>query len=1086
MNRILLLLSAMVAISIGSAYGQTRQITGKVTSSEDGLPIPGVNVYLKEFPNVGTTTNQEGSYKLLNIPANAKTVVFRFIGFQIQEKPISGAVINATLVPDNQRLEEVVVTALGVTRAKKALGYAVQDVQGEELAMVKSPNVVSSLSGRIAGVQITTATGQMGGGAKINIRGNTSLTKNNQPLFVVDGIPLDNSDYSYGDTGRGGYDYGNLGSDINPDDVENISILKGASASVLYGSRAANGVVMITTKKGKLTKERMIGVAVNSSVVFERVAILPQYQKYAGGGGSGEFETAVIGEKEYKLPDFATDSSWGPKYDPSVKVLMWNSFDKWDTKNYLVEKPWVYPKNDYRTFFNTGVTFNNNVAITSSNEKGVFRVSYTNANTTGIYPNSKMAKNTLSFSGSNNVTKWMNVWINANYVRNEATGRPETGYGDRNPVQKMWQWIHTSLDYKDLRAYQNPDGTQRTWNRISWKDGTPAYTDNPYWTRYKNYQNDRRDRFYGNVGIDLTLAPWLKITGRVGTDFYTFNMQERNAVGSQALSSYKKDVRSFNEINYEAFATINKRFMDDKLGTSFILGTNRLDRKTWRSGGKTVGGLLTPNLFNLSNSLVRATTYDEQTWKRINSYYANATIDYDRLVYLELSARNDWSSSLPFNSRSYFYPSVNLSFVASELDFMSTQKVISFLKFRGGYAQVGNDTSPYDYLDYITINPTFMDGGLNQNPRMAISDTKANALLKPEKTTSWEIGMDIRFFNNRLGIDAAYFYKATTNQIVPVRVSGATGFDYKNVNAGKMTNKGFEFMVNATAIKTKSFMWDINLNIATLQNKVVDIAEGLDYLTLGPSLFKIQSGAFRGQSYPIIYGTDYVYDEKGNKVVGTDGLYLSSPIKSLANVTPNLTAGLTNTFSYKGIDLSILLDMQRGGNIYYLSQTWGMYSGILAETAGVNANGKNIREDVAKGGGVLSKGVYGYVGADGKVMYTDKDGNDSAKPVENSTYVDAVSWGANFYDGPDMQNVYSTNYIKLREIRLGYTIPNKLTGRIKDIRISAFARNLATWGRSNKHFDPEYLQMAGSNAQGIEGGYLPSTATFGFGLNFNF
>lgn len=1078
------MLSAFVCLGIGSAIAQTK-VTGKVTSSEDGQPIPGVTIIVKGLSGVGTSTNVDGNFTL-NVPAAGKTLVFSNIGYQSQEVAVNNIPLKVILIPESKKLDEVVVTALGVTRAKKALGYAVQDVQGDELSKVKSANVVSSLAGRVSGVQIITATGQMGGGAKINIRGNTSLTKNNQPLFVIDGVPLDNSDYSYGATGGGGYDYGNLGSDINPDDVENVSILKGASASALYGSRAANGVVMITTKKGKLAKNKTIGVSVNSSVVFEKASIIPEYQKYAGGGASNTFSQVNIDGKTYNVVDYKTDESWGPKYDPNVKVLNWNAFDPWDKANYMVEKPWVYPKNDYKTFFETGVTFNNNVAVTSSNDKGVFRVSYTNTHTTGIYPNSKLKKNSVNFSANNNVTKWLNLWFNANYVMNDATGRPETGYGDRNPVQKMWQWIQTSLDYKELKSYINPDGTQRSWNRSAWNAPGPEYTDNPYWTRYMNYQSDRRDRFYGNTGFDLTFTPWLKFTGRVGVDYYNFIMQERTAVGSQAQSEYLKDVRTFNEMNFEGFFTLNKRFSDDLFGLSAIVGANRMDRKTWRSGGVTVGGLLVPGLYNLTNSFVKATPYDSYSWKRINSIYGNATFDYNRLVYLEVTARNDWSSTLPTGHRSYFYPSVNLSIVGSEFDFMKTQSVITFLKLRGGYAQVGNDTSPYDYLDYITINPTFMDGSLNQNPRMVISGTKANVNLKSETTKSWEVGLEMKFLNNRIGLDGAYFYKATTDQIVPVRVSGATGYGFKNINAGKMTNEGFELTINATPVKSGAFSWDINFNIATLKNKVVSIAEGLDYLTLGSGPFKVQSGAFKGQSYPIIYGTDYVYDDKGNKVVGTDGLYLSSAIKPLTNVTPDFTAGITNTITYKGFDLSVLVDMQRGGHIYYLSNTWGMYSGILAETSFLNANGKNIRVPVDQGGGVLVKGVYGEVDANGKVVYLDKDGNASANPVKNSTYVEAVDWGGYYYDGPDAQNIFKTDYIKLREIRFGYTIPGRYTGPIKDIRISAFARNLATWGSANKNFDPEYLQMAGSNAQGIEGGYLPSTTTFGFGLNFNF
>jgi len=1093
MKRIkLLLLSAFVCFGMYNAMAQTK-VSGQVTSSEDGQPIPGVTVIVKGLSGVGTSTNIEGKYTL-NVPAAGKNLVFSYIGFLSQEVAVAGKMsINVVLVADTKKLEEVVVTALGISRAKKALGYAVQDVQGDELSKAKNQNVVSALSGRVSGIQITTATGQMGGGAKINIRGNSSLTKSNQPLFVVDGVAIDNSDYSYGATGGGGYDYGNLATDINPDDVENVTVLKGASASALYGSRAANGVVLVTTKKGKAGLKKNIGVSVSSSVAFNKVSMLPKYQTYSGGGtqfsGAGTdagFKLVTINGKQYHVVDYATDEGWGPKYDPNVKVLNWNAFDSWDKQNYLVEKPWVYPKNDYSTYFRTGVTTQNNISLTGGNENTAYRLSYTRVDETGIYPNSSLKKNTLNFSGNSNLTKYLNSWFVVNYIQNTAKGRPETGYGDRNPVQKMWQWIQPQLDYSELRDYMNPDGTQRSWNRNAWNDAGPAYTDNPYWSNYKNYQNDRRDRVYGNTGFTLTFIPGLKLTSRVGIDFYTFLMQERTAIGSQSQSEYLKDVRSFCEMNYESFFNFEKRFFNDKIGISALLGMSRMDRRTWRSGGVTSGGLLVPNLYNLSNSFVKANVYDNETWKRINSVYGNVTVDYDRKIYLDFTARNDWSSTLPSGSRSYFYPSVNISIVGSEFDFMKTQDIISFLKLRANFAEVGSDTSPYDYQTYLNINPTFMDSYLNMNPRMTLPSTKPNPYLKSEKTSSWETGLEIKFLNNRIGIDAAYFYKKTTDQIMPVRVPGATGYDFKNINAGEMTNKGFEISITGTPIKTKDFSWDLTLNVAKIENKVVDLDTGLDFLTLGSGPFKVQSGAYRGMAYPIIYGTDYVYDDNGNKIVDTDGLYLSSPIKPLANVTPDFTAGLNSTFSYKGFDMSILLDMQRGGHIYYLSQMWGTYSGILAETATINDNGKNIREDVASGGGALSNGVYGYVGDDGKVKYTDANGNASATPVSNKTHVNAETWGGHFNDGPDMQSIFKTDYLKLRELRVGYTIPARFTGRVKDVRISAFARNLATWGNDNKNFDPEYLQMAGSNAQGIEGGYLPSTKTYGFSLNFNF
>ncbi len=1085
MKKLCIFLACFVLMGFNLVQAQTVRITGTVTSSEDGMPIPGVSVVVKGT-TTGGITNIDGKYEL-NAPTNAQTLMFSFVGMKTQEVAINGrTVIDVVLLSETKEIEEVVVTALGVTRQKKALGYAVQDVKGDELAKVRTQNVVSSLSGRVAGVQITTATGQMGGGAKINVRGNTSLTGSNQPLFVVDGVPLDNSDFSYGATGGGGYDYGNLASDINPDDIESVSVLKGASATALYGSRAANGVVMITTKKGKQTAGKSVGVAVNSSVTMEQAKYYPKYQKLYGGG-YGDFFDFTLNGHTYLYPDYATDESWGPKYDPNTKVLFWNAYDAWDTENYLVEKPWVYPKHDYTYFFETGVNYQNNIAINASNENSALRLSYTNMDVKGIYPKSTMKRNTINLSGSSKISKYLDAWINTNYVQNSAVGRPETGYGDRNPVQKMWQWIHTSVDYKELSKYKNPDGTQRTWNRSDWNDPTPAYTDNAYWTRYENYQNDQRDRVYGNYGVNVNFAPWLKLTGRMGADFYRMFAEERSAIGSQAQSEYYQNVNSNLEVNSEFFFTINKRFAEDKVGLTALLGGNRSDRKYWRNGGITVGGLIAPKLYNLSNSLNKATVLDYYSWKRVNSLYANASLDFNRMLFLELTFRNDWSSTLPSNNRSYPYPSATLSFILTELEGLKSQDILSFAKVRGGAAKVGNDTSPYSLLDYLSINSTFMDSELEQNPRMGFSSRLNNSKLKPETTTSWEVGAELKFFKNRIGLDLSYFYKATTDQIVPVRVSGATGFDTQVINAGKMTNRGLELALSATPVATKGFTWDILLNIATLQNKVDELAQGLDYLTLGSGPFKVQSGAFVGKTYPIIYGTDYVVDADGNKVVGPSGNWLPSEIKPLANVTPNFTAGLTNTFTYKGFEFSFLIDMQRGGNMYWLSYMWGMYSGILEESAKTNELGNNIRDDIADGGGVLLDGVYGSYNAVTKtITYLNADGTVSATPVKNTTRLDGQAWAEHHYDGPDRQSIFKTDFIKLREIRLGYNVPTKFTGPVSGVKVSAFARNIAIFGADNQHFDPEYLQMAGSNAQGIEGGYLPSTITFGFGLNFNF
>ena len=1097
MKRLCVFLALFAFAGFTLLHAQTVQITGTVTSTEDGMPIPGVSVMVKGT-TIGTSTDIDGKYSL-GVPQSATTLVFSFVGIKTQEVVIAGrTVIDVVLEPETLALEEIVVTALGITREKKALGYAVQDVKGEELAKVRTSNIVSTLSGRVAGVQITSATGQMGGGARITVRGMTSLTGNNQPLYVVDGIPLDNSDFSgtAGATGYAGYDMGNAGADINPDDVESVSILKGASATALYGSRAANGVVMITTKKAKLQKQKEIGVSVNSQVTFENIAIYPKYQKLYGGGeyyddDDGGLDGFLTWDgpngQTYRVADFATDESWGPAYDPNILVLQFNAFDEWDEEHYLKPTPWVYPKNDYTYFFNTGVGYQNNIQINGGNENGAFRASYTNYQTTGITPNSEMKRNTLSFSGIGKFGDMVDSWINASFVSTEAKGRPETGYGDRSPVQKMWQWIHTSVDYKDMSDYKNPDGTQRSWNRGSADNPVPLYTDNPYWSVYENYQDDRRDRVFGNTGVNIKLAPWLKLTGRMGIDFYDLKMRERLAVGSQATSEYSEQARSVFEKTLEAFFTADQRFSDDLIGLSAIIGTSRYDREAYLNGGWTDGGLILPNLYTLSNSKNLAQTWDSNSRKRINSIYSNLTFDYNRLVYLDLALRNDHSSTLPKENRSYIYYSGNLSFILSELDALKSMDFLSFAKLRAGYAVVGNDTNPYSDRQYYSLTTPF--GG---DPRIFLPSTLPNLELRPEQTKAWEIGAEVNFLNNRLGLEVSYFNKVTVDQIIPIQVSATTGYASFFTNAGQMTNKGLEVVLNGTPVKTKDFEWFVNLNVATLHNTVDEISDKYDlqYLTLQGAPFKVQIGAYKGETYPIIYGTDFQTDDKGNKLITPTGAGKGrirvKPIGPIGKVTPDFTAGLTNTFMFKGVDFSFLIDMQKGGHMYYLSHCWAMYSGILEESAAINANGKNIREPVPEGGGYLYDGVYGYLDPDGNVVYTDGDGNVVDSPVKNETYIPGQIYAALHYSGPDTQNVFKTDFFKLREVRLGYTIPSKFTGPIKGLRLSAFGRNLAIWGNESKHFDPEYLQVSGSNAQGAEGGYIPSTRTYGFSLNFNF
>lgn len=1103
----------MVCSSILQAQGV--QIKGKVTSSEDGSALPGASVVVKGT-SVASVTDADGNFSI-TAPAEATTLVFNFIGMKTQEVEIAGqTTLNIVLEPDVVGLEEVVVTALGISKEKKALGYAVQDVKGDDINQARETNIVNALSGRVAGVQVTGATGNMGGSSRITVRGAHSVTGNNSPLFVVDGVPFDNSDYNTANTARGagGYDYGNMAQDINPNDIESMSVLKGPQAAALYGSRASNGVIVITTKKGKMQKNKALGITFNSSVSWEQIAILPKYQNQYGGGYSltplgyndntGYYKTSYTDEdgNTYSsfdlIPDYAIDESWGPAYSTKAgeylkgnydidltgpqanEPLMyraWNSWDSWDKDNFGKSIQWKTPDKDIRDFFETGITYTNSIDMTGGNDISSFRVSYTNMDLKGYMPNSTLKRNSVSLNGNSKLGRVVNIFGTVNFTNNEAKGRPSTGYDDNNIMQKFNQWGQRSTDMGQQKAYKNPDGTQRTWNRSSWDDPTPAYSDNPYWTRYENYQSDTRNRVFGNVGFSINIFEWLKFQTKAMADYYNLREMERVAIGSQAQSKYAETTREFFELNTEYLFLFDKKFGDD-FSLNGTFGGNRMSQEYNRNNGITKGGLLIPNFYNLSNSASPAATGDYSREKAINSVLGNITLGYQSMVYIDFAARNDWSSTLPKESNSYFYPAITGSFIFTEISGLNELPALSYGKLRAGWAQVGNDTDPYRTLsNYVSaIDDDLYPYTFNGLGLYSISETLNNSKLKPEITSSIEFGAELKFFENRLGIDFTYFTNTTKDQILPVQISPASGYRYKVINAGEMKNNGIELLINATPLKIGDFQWDITLNYSKIENEVVSLAEGVDNYRLANAPFAVSVNAKVGEPYGVILGTDYIVDNNGNKVVNTDGLHIPSEVKSLGSVMPDWTGSINNTFRYKGFDIGALIDIRQGGKFFSTTYMWGIYSGILEETAegGIRENGKVV------------EGVYGdYDPITKTITYLDKDGNPSATPVQNTTNVDAETWAVNHYDGPNSQNVFDASYVKLREIRLGYTIPSRFTGFIQNVRLSAFGRNLATWGTSIEHVDPENTTSSG-NVQGLEGGALPSLRTFGVSLNCNF
>lgn len=1072
MEKRLLVFLACMFLSLGMAMAQIR-VSGTVTSSDDGEPVVGASI-LVQGTKTGTVTDVDGNFQL-TAPEGSELKV-SYLGMKTKNVK-AAASLKIVLQSDNRTLDDVVVTALGVSREKKALGYAVSEVKGSDLIKSRGgvSNPVNALQGKVAGLQISSSSGSMGGSSKIIIRGASSLSGNNQPLFVVDGVPIEGTDYNATEVGSsdanstargaGGYDYGNLVQDINPDDIENISVLKGAAASALYGSRASNGVIMITTKRGQ--KDQGLGVEYSSTVGFETVTKLPKLQSQYGGGygyagdyaygkEGDDFKTATVNGTTYTIPDYGMDESWGPKLD-GRQVVSWADLQKWEAGGKVgnpTTSPWSPATSDYRDFFKTGVSYTNNVAISKAYDNSAFRISYTNTAMTGYLPNSSQYKNTVSVNGNiMSKDKKLNVFTSVNFFNSRTKGRQDTGYGDNNIMVKFTQWGQRQLNMDELKAlYLKDDGTQGSWNRGGFDDPTIQYHNNVYWSRYMNYENDSRNRIYGNVGLSYQILPQLKAQYKANLDFYVDKQYERNAVYSQELSEFKESSRQQYELNHEFMLMYNQAFGDYSVTAN--LGANIMQRHYELIYGQTQGGLAIPLYYNLANSITTPKAYNYKLEKGINSLFGDVTLGWKSMLYLEATLRGDKSSTLPKSNNTYVYPSVTASWLFSEL-LKDKAPWLSYGKLRAGYARVGNDTDPYQVLQTYT-QYTNID---SSTPGYRLANTLSNSNLKPESTKSWEFGLETSFFNNRVGFDLTYYTTTTSNEILPLSVSGSTGYIYKMINSGTIENKGVEFAFHATPVKTRKFEWTTNITLASNKNTVKSLADGVDYYRISSAPFKVEIGAVVGKPYGVIMGTNYVYDKNGNKCVDSKGLYMStSGNEDIGHIYPDFTGGWSNSFKWGNFDASFQFDFSKGGHFFSTTQMWGYYCGMFAETA---ANG--VREK-----GIISDGVVYGTGE------------------KNTVRVSARDYYENYYNGPAAQNILRSDYIKLREVTVGYTFKLNPVWFIKSLRLSAYGRNLGVWGPDCKNFDPEMIVTSSGNIQGIEGGATPMVANYGLTVNLKF
>jgi TonB-linked SusC/RagA family outer membrane protein len=1096
MRKIMLLFAFFGLLGV-QVFAQ-KTITGTVTSADDGSTLPGVSVLVKGT-TIATVTDINGKYVLKNVPNDAKTLVFSFMGMQTQEVPINGDVVDCAMQKKEVALNQVVVTALGISREKKSLGYAVQEISGNDVNTVKSENFISQLSGQVAGVQIQSNT-NFGGSVNVLVRGASSLTGNNQALFVIDGVPIDNTIFNdaYQRRGGRGYDYGNGASDINPDDIKSITVLKGAAATALYGSRAANGVILITTKKGSASKGLGVSITSNYTIGIVDRSTFPKYQKEYGAG-YGAFYSGTShpgleywdwngdGKDDWIVPTYE-DASFGEKFDPNLMVYQWNSFYP-GLSTYGKPLPWVAAKHDPYYFFNKSTSFSNSVDVSGGNDKVTYRLAYQNLKQTGIMPNSHLSKNNISLTGTYAMTKKLKVTTFANFINTSTVGRNVTGYAG-NILSSFRQWWEVNVDILQQKQAYELLKDNATWNINSPFDLTPAYWNNYYFQRYENYENDVRNRFIGYTKLDWDVAKFLTLTARVSIDNYGYVQNERLAVGSiseafgvgypDQASGYALRTRNFNEMNYDLFARFHKDFSEN-LTFRGLLGTNIRRTKYNTLFASTNGGLAVPGLYTLANTKSPLDLPEQgDAMIAVNGYFANASVGIAKLLYLEGSIRMDQSSTLPLKHDTYFYPSVSASFLFSNL---IKADWLSLGKFRINYAEVGN-SAPYARLNDVYYQQfPFMGNGVATN-----GATKFFPDLKPEMTKSLEVGLTLNFFDNRLGLDIAAYNNNSIDQIMPVAISTATGYSRKYLNAGDMNNKGLEIMLKGTPVKTKTGLrWDVNLNWSKNVNKVVSLAEGVKNLQLASLQGGVTINARVGEPYGTIQGTDFLYQpgHKGDpnyRIV--DGGYYAQTATSdqvIGTIQPDWIAGLRNTITYKNLSFSFLLDWKHGGDIFSLDMWYGMGTGLYPETAGLNDLGNPLRDPVtndSKSGGDILQGVVV------KVNGSDTTYVKNTQRSDESNFLNPHGWT----NAPNALHVYDASYIKLREATITYRFPRKMFANsafVKGASLSLVGSNLWILYKKLPYADPETSQGAG-NIQGWQSGVMPSTRNIGFTLNVKF
>lgn len=1051
MSKLRRLLAALVAVASVPALATAQEnavVSGRVTNAS-GAPEAAVAVRIVEL-GVGSTTAQDGTYRLVvpgsRLPASRSvTLTASRQGLATSSRSItlaagSNVTQNFQLGAQAVSLQGVVVTALGIERSRRSLGTSTQTIDSSAINRVPEANLVNQLSGKVAGVQVTNA-GPQGGTSRVVIRGATSISGNNQPLFVVDGVPIDNS--SDRNTGYGGIDYGNTASDINPADIESISVLKGPNAAALYGSRAANGAVIITTKTGR--RASGLGLTVTQTVSREDILRLPTYQNQYSQGYLGEFD--YVDGAGGGVND-GVDESWGPKMGTLARQF---------NSNGQAVPLQAFPDN-VRNYFDPGNTLITSVSLSAASDRADVRLAGTNWSQNGITPTTEFGRRTLSLNGGLNLSRRLNANAAVQYVHNTAENRPGTGYDDYNPMMGF-VWFGRQVDVDYLRTHvTDADGHMISWNY--------NYHPNPYYNVTQSHNEDKRDRVIGHVQSTYSFNSWLKLMGRVGTDYYTSDRRFEIApesfgfyVGRLADApgpngAFEQDVFSNQETNADFLFTANKYLTSDFSVVANFGGNRRWDN--YNDNYNWVRSLGAPGTYNLANSLERPYVTNTVINRQVNSLYGDVQFGYHDYLFLNLSGRNDWSSTLPAGNNSYFYPSISGSFVFSDALNLSGS-FLSSGKLRAGWTRVGNDAPAYSLITtYLPDQP------FNSNPTFTFSNTINNPNLKPESTTSWEVGTELGFLDDRVNLDLAYYRKTTTDEILAVPISPTSGFTRQYLNAGEIQNRGVELQARLIPVQKDNFQWDMTVNFGHNRSTVTDLFGDTKTLVLG-SYWGVNVEARKGQPYGALFGSAYLRVKDPNspyfgQIITDGGLPVTDPERQvLGNYQPDWVGGINNHFRYRNLDFSFLIDTHQGGQLFSTTNMWGNYTGVFANTL-------RGREVDWNDPGIVVKGVVD----NGDGTYSPNTETVLAQDYfENGYYINEAS-------------VYDASFVKLREVSLAYTLPRATTRRLglTGLTVSAIGRNL--WLHSKvPNIDPETAFDA-SNVQGIEGEQLPTPRSIGF------